>query len=527
LCKAAAFVGDLFSLSVLVCGIMSHQKESEPTLPTGEVIDSKNTLQSFDAPDTLAAGPPAVAPEFPAHPTLPDGAVITGKNTLQSFDERLPDGLPNPIDTVTPPPPATVLAVAVDADVVYAEIAPTAVLWYKSRSSYLLLFVAAVSLALGLGLYIGRAANDPPMDHIPPLDSVSGKPTSAPVVVDPNLAIRAAVLTSYINNITLSNQAIQANGTSPESKALAWLVNNDTALDTAAVISKNDPIAKNAVGFRIRQRYPLLVMWFQQNATTKWDNDAEWLVNPNECYWFGISCKPLYVFFDNGFNQGSQNAVTQVTFNLIGSYVGIIPYDIGLLTTMEHFEIKNTLFLNNANGRYLQGSLPDSIGQWNDLTYFDVSGNALTGTLPNSIGQWTALTYFNASNNFGLAETYLPALGGTLPGLKGTLPDSIGYWTALTYFDISSNDFFGTLPNSIGQWTALTYFDAFNNGLSGTIPSSIGNWSLIERLDLAYNLFEGSVPSAICQYINPDTRNLVLDCRVICSCCTFGSCIGE
>jgi hypothetical protein len=53
------------------------------------------------------------------------------------------------------------------------------------------------------------------------------------------------------------------------------------------------------------------------------------------------------------------------------------------------------------------------------LTYFDVSGNDLTGALPNSIGQWTDLNYFNVFSNVALT---------------GTLPASIGNWTALYYF---------------------------------------------------------------------------------------------
>jgi hypothetical protein len=38
----------------------------------------------------------------------------------------------------------------------------------------------------------------------------------------------------------------------------------------------------NAIGFLIRQCYPLLVMWFQQNETIKWGSADKWLVDPND-----------------------------------------------------------------------------------------------------------------------------------------------------------------------------------------------------------------------------------------------------
>jgi hypothetical protein len=651
-----------------------RQSDPPPTLPTGQVMDGKNTLQSYEAPNTpalLQDPPEMVTTNGSVRFTLPDGALITGKNTLQCFDavdgpnyQRTPMDPPDalavddvkPLSTDAPPPnpatahpPTTVVAVAVETDLVYAELAPepvssyvpvhpngnphgllapTTTPWYQSRSTVVWLTVTVLALlAVVLGVSLGWSRNGSSSNEasapiaVVPMD----EPTMAPIAVDPNITLRATVLTSYINNITLSNQTIAANGTSPESQALSWLIYNDTLLETAAVINAEDPISRNAMGFRIQQRYALLTMWFQQTDTAKWAITTGWLMDLAECAWYGISCKPSYVYYDDDYvNFGSENAVTQVSFNLIGSYVGVIPYDIGLLTTLEHFEIQNTQNFNAANGRYLLGSLPDSIGQWTALTYFDVSGNTLTGTLPASIGQWTALTYFDVSYNFGLIGTlpdsisqwtdltsfivYGNALNGTLPdsigqwtaltyfylsnsyvltgtlpdiiggltgtlpdrigqwtdltsfivygnALNGTLPDSIGRWTALTYFEFSSyygltgilpdsigqfsgalpdsigqwtalkyfnansNALSGTLPDSIGQWTALTYFDVSFNTLTGNIPSSIGNWSLIETAYFNWNQLVGTMPNAICQYIDPNTDFVQVDCTVTCTCC--------
>jgi hypothetical protein len=290
-----------------------------PTLPSGEVIDGKNTLQSFDSPGPpMSRYPPPAAGETepPAHFTLTDGRIITGKNTLQSFDaagntlQQMPldphnDGTddakrssteepPNSM-VATSPPATTVVAVAVESDIVYAEVVrepvATTTPWYQARSTYVLLTIILLLLAIVLGVSIGLSngsSNNTPVTIVP---------TSAPIAIDPNITVRAAVLTSYINDITLSNQIVMKNGTSPESKALAWMIANDTTLETSAVISEVDPIARNAIGFRIRQRYPLLVMWFQQNETVKWAIMTWWLVDETECAWYGISCKPLYMYY--------------------------------------------------------------------------------------------------------------------------------------------------------------------------------------------------------------------------------------
>jgi hypothetical protein len=119
--------------------------ERLPTLPTGEVIDCKNTLRSFAGRrDPPASVPLEFEPEIQVHPTLPDGQIITGKNMLQSFDmerdvdQRTPvdppdevtddakrsstEEPPNSMVATSPPPTETVVAVAVESDLIYAEV---------------------------------------------------------------------------------------------------------------------------------------------------------------------------------------------------------------------------------------------------------------------------------------------------------------------------------------------------------------------------------------------------------------------
>jgi hypothetical protein len=307
------------------------------------------------------------------------------------------------------------------------------------------------------------------MDHVPtkaPTKAPTKPPTKAPIMLTTQ-----SILTSFINNITLSNRTIAANGPTPEDQALNYLIVNDTTFNFSQLLTLNSMMT-NIVQFRIRQRYALLTLWFQQAFTdTTWTNRNGWLVNANECgnNWGGISC----ALIDLRGTVGTQDVVTKIDLN-VNNVKGTIPADLGLLT-----ELKSFIVLKNA----LTGTLPVSIVQWTALTDFIVYDNELTGTLPASIGQWAALKSFNVGGN------------------------------ALT----------GTLPASIGQWTALTYFGVYDNEMTGTIPASIGNWSQIQYAFFYYNQFTGTISIGICDYIDLNIDALWADCvtEINCTCCTL------
>jgi hypothetical protein len=300
----------------------------------------------------------------------------------------------------------------------------------------------------------------------------------------------ASTLTNYINQITLSDQTISMNGKTPEDQALKYLIETDQTFTATEILTLTSKTS-NVVQFRIRQRYAVLTLFFQQTLTLPWKKIDGWLVDANECSWFGISCTSI----DLGGTVGFQDVVTDL--ELSGNNMkGIIPADLGLLTALTDFEVSFNV---------LTGTLPASIGQWTALTFINVFGNALTGTLPNSIGQWITLEIFSAGDN----------------ALTGLVPASIGQWTALAYFDVGDNSLTGTLPTSIGQWTALENFSVRGNELAGTIPASIVKWSQIGFAYFDGNQFTGFVPNGICPYIS-GYDELEADCKseIFCSCCT-------
>jgi hypothetical protein len=316
---------------------------------------------------------------------------------------------------------------------------------------------------------IGNCTNQK-IDPVPtktPTNVPTKAPTNAPITLTTQ-----SLLTSFINNITLSNRSIAPNGPTPEDRALNYLIVNDTTFNFTQLLTLNSMMA-NIVQFRIRQRYALLTLWFQQAFTnTTWNVRTGWLVNADECAnsWNGISCTSMNL---EG-AVGMQDVVTAVGLNY-NKMKGTIPVDLGLLTA---------------------------------LTYFGVRRNALTGTLPASIGQWTALTSLSVDGNV----------------LTGTLPASIGQWTTLKSFFVDTNKLTGTIPASIGKWTALTVFRVNPNEMTGTIPASIGNWSQIQAAYFHFNQFAGTMPNGICLYIDIDIGEQILaDCvtKINCTCCTF------
>jgi Leucine-rich repeat (LRR) protein len=158
---------------------------------------------------------------------------------------------------------------------------------------------------------------------------------------------------------------------------------------------------------RLNQRFAYLAFMFSTNGK---DKVPSWFGSSTECGWTGITCTG---------------------------------------TTLRRLYLPSQV---------LAGTIPDDVGLWTGLTYFDVSTNQLVGSLPSSIGLWTSLTYFSVYVN----------------QLVGSLPSSIGLWTSLTFTDVARNQLTGTVPKEVANWTSIqtAYFD--NNMLNGVMPA-IGN----------------------------------------------------
>ena len=190
-----------------------------------------------------------------------------------------------------------------------------------------------------------------------------------------------------------------------------------------------------------------------------------------------------------------------------------------------------TLGLQENN---LNGTIPDSIGNFKTIKILSLYENYLTGSIPESIYSLIDLQQLlldhnelnNSISNFIVNLTslnwlylYKNSLSGMIPDsicnltslnqvylwgnmLSGTIPYCIGNLTNLTVLEISQNNLTGTIPTSIEKLTSLTKLYLKMNNLTGTIPQQLGRLKYLQKLDLSKNNLTGSIPSSLYLLVN-------------------------
>jgi hypothetical protein len=542
-----------------------HPMAPPPTLPSGAVIDSKNTLQSIHNVTPNTVPPSCSNATSNTVPTLPSGEVIDSKNTLQSFRT----GSAN--HPHRPPPPTNFSSnnnTPVDlstAEATFPHLAHTpgasnrdenadapAENVYEAelvtdpprRKSVLILcalgIVAMVIAVVIVGVcFSGNCgSNNRTKAAAPVTRRPTFPPTASPTATPVDVLVERAVST-FVNNITYLGREIEVTGTIAESRALAWVIQEDPlfAENKSALLDLNS-MHDDEVSFRVRQRYALATLWFQQEKEgvfiNTWKTITGWK-SETECHWFGIICV-------NG------TIVTEIMFynydtGVANGFIGSISPDIGLLPSLEWFSMRSNkvtgsipeslgqcrqMKLFDVSDGAVNGTIPSSLGQWSEITHLDLSKNNIIGTIPESSGRWTGLVSFSVADN-KLSGSISSLLGQwislelldfSLNMFTNTIPDGLGKLVNATLFVSSYNRLTGTLPSSIGKLTALTAFYVQENSLTGTIPSSIGNWSEIKLASFEMNDFTGTMPLDICTNIQGGD-SLSCDCQVNCSCCTI------
>jgi hypothetical protein len=338
-------------------------------LPSGELIDSKNTLRSFHTPATGSSNNNSAAANTSSNPpTLPSGEVINSKNTLRSFNSRSPAKRALPRMNVAPNrntnsdnptedstslrlPQSQTPNIDAPAENIYiAELVTDS----PRRKTILLSALGVLAIVTAIvvagvcfsGNCGSRDTSEIMTQTMRPMFAPTVSPTSAPTGID---VVVEGVVSAFVNNISYFGQEIFTNGTNAESAALKWIIEKDPlfASDKSALLTLNSQ-SDDEVSFRVRQRFPLVILWFQQMDEEgvfikTWNNIVGWL-EKSECEWFGIDCVNGSVT-DISF----YNSATKVTNNFVGS----IPPDIGLLTSLQIF----SMFENDVTG-----TIPESIG---------------------------------------------------------------------------------------------------------------------------------------------------------------------
>lgn len=184
-----------------------------------------------------------------------------------------------------------------------------------------------------------------------------------------------------------------------------------------------------------------------------------------------------------------------------------------------------TLLLHGYN---LTGTLPASIGAWNQLETIDLSSNQLYGSIPNNISSWTSIYEIIFTDNLlsrslpaplydfiGISYLYLAnnAFTGTVSGnnwrnlfelelgtnfLYGPFSDSFfSNWQDMRIFSCPTNLFSSSLPSTLGDVNKLDVLEIDDNYLNGSLPANFGD---LKNLDSFYgniNHFTGVIPKSL------------------------------
>ncbi|KAB1225690.1 LRR receptor-like serine/threonine-protein kinase HSL2 [Morella rubra] len=153
----------------------------------------------------------------------------------------------------------------------------------------------------------------------------------------------------------------------------------------------------------------------------------------------------------------------------------------------------------------LSGSLPESYGECDSLSYVRIENNELSGAVPSGFWSLPLLEFLEMHNNrlegsfprsISLARN-LTRILISVNDFAGEIPSEICQLNGLLVIDVSENRFSGELPTCVTGLNKLQKLRMQDNMLSGEIPSSVGSWTDLTELNLARNRFSGKIPSEL------------------------------
>ncbi|BAT74238.1 hypothetical protein VIGAN_01186100 [Vigna angularis var. angularis] len=208
----------------------------------------------------------------------------------------------------------------------------------------------------------------------------------------------------------------------------------------------------------------------------------------------------------------------KLSFNNIS---GSIPSGFSSCTLLQHLDIAN----NNLSGQLadsifqnlgslqelwlgnnaISGEIPAELSKCSQLKTLDFSLNYLNGTIPEELGQLENLEQLIAWFN-GL-EGKIPSKLGQCKNLKdlilnnnhltGGIPIELFNCSNLEWISLTSNELSGEIPREFGLLTRLAVLQLGNNSLTGGIPAELANCSSLVWLDLNSNKLTGEIPSRL------------------------------
>ena len=156
------------------------------------------------------------------------------------------------------------------------------------------------------------------------------------------------------------------------------------------------------------------------------------------------------------------------------------------LKNLKHLQVDQTAgFIGSVDSP--EGEFPQEIFSMTGLTNIFLRQICSSGSLPETIGDMQNLRSMTICRC----------------GLTGGIPASITRLTKISRLSIYDNpDLGGEIPANIGDMAALRDLDFARDGLTGTIPASIGNLANLEGLQLQKNHLTGKIPAELAKCTN-------------------------
>ncbi|PWA57550.1 Leucine-rich repeat-containing protein [Artemisia annua] len=230
-----------------------------------------------------------------------------------------------------------------------------------------------------------------------------------------------------------------------------------------------------------------------------------------------------------------------------GDFLGNIPEEIGNLTKLRDFSLRNNRFSSGipssiANLTKLESldlsfnslslEIPTFIGRLTNLTFLNLRSNQLTGPIPSSMQKLSKLELLELDDNMlageiptslfkirTLTELYRGGKGSNLIwnnttkgdpsrcslrrmsmhscGISGQILEWISSQKELTYLDLSGNKLEGRFPHWLAEMNNIELIILSDNNLIGQIPPRLFISNRLSVLDLSRNNFSGELPENI------------------------------
>lgn len=380
-------------------------------------------------------------------------------------------------------------------------------------------------------------------------------PTMPPVMGD---ASRIDQTTDYLAKYGFVERAVLNDASSPQAMAANWIANKDEFEIAVPTFSGGGNGGAPYSETRFAERWALAVFYYSTGGPS-WRYQLNFLEPIDHCDWYQTFMDPTGSIIKMGVTECMQFAPNfagelvsgiEISNNNLSRSIPleiqylhhlkslIIPFNSGLIGNSSLDGIlKLTETLVHLEMQYcgLTGTIPESFGSLQYLTFLGLGNNYLSDTIPESFFSLTNLEVLGIDDNLlsspiapfaklrNLKKLYaednlitgqitaqmisdgwqaMVDLDLSANRLEGPLPANIWSMPDLEVVDLHHNDFIGAIPEIESVHDKLFFFAVQDNSLDWRIPESINNLINLQHLDISANNMTIPFPSTMAQLSN-------------------------